>query len=513
MAARHVLYFTAENRTLYRAERQGLELVGKFSADEAGLEAFGAHLRGERSALLAVLADLAGEDFHEEQIPCVRGADRQALLARRLAQRYRDTRLAAALPLGVVQAAERRNERVLLASFTNTQQLAPWLDALEEAGARLAGVYSAPLLAPALAAALGARQERLLVVSANRAGVRQCYLERGRLRFARLEPTVDLAPGALADFVRSETQRLVQYLVTLRALPRDAGPVQVLVIAPSGGRSAFERALHSDTRLLFRTVDYSDALKALSLRRVPDGTAAEALYAHLAARKPPREQFARREERRRYLLWQMQRGIAAAGAAAFCACALVAGSRSLDAASIRGDAAEELAGAQAAAADYARITSTFPVTETSTENLKAAVVEFGRIAERSTPPERAFLHVSRVLQRYPQFELDALRWGVASAAEQRDAALKGLAPDAQADAMVLIELSGRVNATQRNDYRAITAHVQQFAAALVGEGYELVRTQLPFDVTPEGVLSGDIGGSADTGEAPRFTVVLARRLP
>ena len=55
--------------------------------------------------------------------------------------------------------------------------------------------------------------------------------------------------------------------------------------------------------------------------------------------------------------------------------------------------------------------------------------------------------------------------------------------------------------------------MQQFAAALVGEGYELVRTQLPFDVTPEGVLSGDIGGSADTGEAPRFTVVLARRLP
>ena len=443
----------------------------------------------------------------------MRGADRQALLARRLAQRYRDTRLAAALPLGVVQAAERRNERVLLASFTNTQQLAPWLDALEEAGARLAGVYSAPLLAPALAAALGARQERLLVVSANRAGVRQCYLERGRLRFARLEPTVDLAPGALADFVRSETQRLVQYLVTLRALPRDSGPVQVLVIAPSGGRSAFERALHSDTRLLFRTVDYSDALKALSLRRVPDGTAAEALYAHLAARKPPREQFATREERRRYLLWQWQRGIAAAGAAAFCACALLAGSRWLDAASIRGQAADELVRAQAAAADYARITSTFPVTETSTENLKAAVVEFRRIAERSAPPERAFVHVSRVLQRYPQFELDNLRWSIATPVEQREAGLKALAPDAQTEAMVLVELSGRVNAAQRNDYRAITAHVQQFAAALVGEGYELVRTQLPFDVTSEGVLSGDIGAGADAGEAPRFTVVLARRLP
>jgi hypothetical protein len=117
-----------------------------------------------------------------------------------------------------------------------------------------------------------------------------------------------------------------------------------------------------------------------------------------------------------------------------------------------------------------------------------------------------------VLQKYPQFELDNLRWSIASAAEQRDAALKGVALDAQPDALLLVELSGRVNATQRNDYRAITAQVQAFAAALVGEGYQLVRTQLPFDVTSEGVLSGDIG-AADTGEAPRFTVVLGRKLP
>jgi len=85
-------------------------------------------------------------------------------------------------------------------------------------------------------------------------------------------------------------------------------------------------------------------------------------------------------------------------------------------------------------------------------------------------------------------------------------------PAAQGDTAVFVEVSGRVNATQRNDYRGITAQVQRFAAALAGPGYGLVRTQLPFDVTSEGTLTGDIGG-ADTGEAPRFTVVLTRRLP
>jgi hypothetical protein len=78
---------------------------------------------------------------------------------------------------------------------------------------------------------------------------------------------------------------------------------------------------------------------------------------------------------------------------------------------------------------------------------------------------------------------------------------------------VRLEISGRVNATQRDDYRGITAQVQRFAGTLAASGYELVRTTLPFDITPEGTLTGDIGGTSDTGEAPRFTVVLLRRLP
>jgi hypothetical protein len=77
----------------------------------------------------------------------------------------------------------------------------------------------------------------------------------------------------------------------------------------------------------------------------------------------------------------------------------------------------------------------------------------------------------------------------------------------------MIELSGRVHATQRSDYRGITAQVQRFAAGLGKDGYELVRTQLPFDITSEGTLTGDIGGGRDSNEAPRFTVTVMRRLP
>jgi len=513
MTTRRLLYFTAEDHYLYAASGSSLELEARFSGDDLGVSEFREYLRGRRGALFSVVVDLAGEDFHEDQIPFLRGGDRDAVVQRRLAQRYRDTRLAAALSLGHVATAERRNERLLLASFTNTQQVVPWLDALEESDARLAGVYSVPLLAPALAARLGVKGGRCFLVSANRAGLRQCFVENGKLRFARLERTVEMVPQALAMFVRSETLRLAQYLVTLRALPREGAPIQVLVVAPRGQKAVFEQALSSDARLVFHTIDAQEAAGKAGLRRVPDGTAAEALYLHMAAKKPPREQFAGREDRRRYLVWQLQRGILAAGALGFAACALYAGAEATEGARVREQAGAAARQSRAAAEQYQRITAAFPVTQTSTENLKVAVVEFRRIAQRSAMPESAFMHVSRVLEKFPQFEIDSLVWSVGPPGEQRDAPAAGAKPDAGGDTAVRLEIAGRVNATQRNDYRGITAQVQQFAAALGMSGYELVRTQLPFDITSEGTLTGDIGGTRDSGEAPRFTVVLLRRLP
>jgi hypothetical protein len=509
MAARYLLYFTAEDHYLYRAARGELALEAKFSGDDLGVGAFREHLRHRSGALFSVMVDLAGEDFHEEQIPLLRGGDREAVVQRRLAQRYRDTRLVAALSLGTVLAGERKNERLLLASFTNTQSLAPWLDALEESGARLAGVFSVPLLAPALAARLGVRSGRAFIVTATRAGLRQSYVEDGRLRFARLERMVEMTPQALAMFVRSETLRLAQYLATLRVLPREGGPVQALVVAPPGQRIVFENVLQSDARLVFRTLDSAEAERAAGLRSAPQDAGAEALYLHLAAKRPPREQFASSTERRRYIVWQLQRAVIAAGAIGFAACTLFAGAKWLDVIQARANAEAQAQEARRSAEAYERITAGFPVTQTSTDNLKVTVVEFTRIAQRSAPPERIFQHVSRVLEEFPQFEIDSLSW---STARRDPRPGGGQKPEAPGEAGETVEISGRVNATQRSDYRGITAQVQRFASALGSSGYELVRTQLPFDITSEGTLTGDIGGS-ESNEAPRFTVVLARRAP
>jgi hypothetical protein len=509
---KRLAYFTADDHSVYTWSDGRLELEAKFPGDDLGVTAFREYLTGHRGALFYVVADLAGEDFHEELIPYLRGGDRELVVQRRLAQRYRDTRLAAALSLGHV-SGERRNERLLLTSFTNTQRLTPWLDALADSEAKLAGMYSVPLLAPALAARLGARGGRCFVVTANGSGLRQCYVDDGRLRFARLERTVEMPPDAFAAFVRSETGRLAQYLSTLRVLPREGPPVQVIVVAPPGQRAAFERALVSDARLSFHTLDQSEAAQRVKVRSAPPEMGAEQLYLNLAVRRPPREQFARREDRRSYYLWQLQRGLVAAGVLGLAVCALYAGGIWLDVVGMRGDSQRLQAETGTTQREYQRITSAFPVTQTTTENLRATVVEFTNIAKRSASPETALIYLSRVLDDFPQIELDSLQWRLERAGDRTAGGSTKPAAASNAPGTVLLEISGRVGAMKRSDYRAITAEVQRFADSLRADpNYQVQRLQLPFDVTSEGTLSGDIGTGSDSGEAPRFTIVLARKV-
>jgi hypothetical protein len=515
VSAKHLLYFTATDHCVYRWSRRALALEARFTADEAGAIGFREYLRGKKRALFYLVADLAGEDFHEDQIPYLRGGDRQAVIDRRLAQRYRDTRLAAALSLGYV-TGERRNERLLLASFTNTQQFTPWLDALTESGTKLAGVFSVPLAAPALAARLGARGGRCFVISANRAGLRQCFIEDGKLRFARLERIADMAPADLAAFVRSETIRLAQYLTTLRALPREGPPVQVMVVAPAGQKAAFERVLASDARFVFHTFDLEEAARAAKAGQAPADALAERLYLQLMVRQTPKEQFARREDRRGYVLWQLQRGIAFAGAAGLAACALYAGAQWTDVISARSRAVSEQREADLAAERYRRITATFPVTQTTTDNLKATVVEFRKIADGTAWPESAFVHLSKALDEFPQIELESLVWRVGPPGSRNQGGSRsgaanssGLLAGKESEEL---EIGGRVATTQVSDYRAITAEVQRFAQALSsGSPYQVANMQLPFDITSQGILTGDIGSTA-RNEAPRFTIVLSRPL-
>ena len=520
MPAKLLCYFTSQNLTVYRSSRGQLAREGTFGVNEKGAGEFSRYVKDNLDSLYFILADVVEEDFFQENLPHVRGSDRRALLARRLAQRYRDVSLAVPISLGSETHAGRREERVLYTSFTNTQQFQPCLDVLRASKVRVVGVFSLALVAAALGKRLGFKASHYVIVSLGQAGLRQTYIENGRIRFSRIVRVNFADPHSTAQDCAAESLRTHQYLVNSRILPRDGPPLDVLVLAPGRHRELYGAACVDSPRLHFHVQAIDKVERRIGLKSLPEDMLAEALFLHVLAESQPREQFADDSLRHFYHLWRGRIGLVTAGAAAMGLCVLLAASKLLDTYHLRQESASDRVQEARAAEEYARLQARFPKTPTSTENLRALVKNYRTLLKQSASPVSMLVEISQAVTSLPQIEIDRIDWEVGgSKAQAASEASKAPAPrpaaanpDPGAPAPVqTAEISGRLVVPQASDYRAVTVLVQRFTDALRARpGTEVTRTQLPFDINAEKSISGDIG-AARREEVPQFSVVLARR--
>jgi len=521
MPAKRLLYITAARATAYLWSSRKLSLDASFPASEEGVAAFANYLATAPSSLFYVLADVVEEDFHQENIPFLRGGDRRALLERKLAQRYRDTSLSVALSLGV-ERGQRRDERIVFSSFTNTQQLHPWLMALRDSDAPVVGVYSAALVAPQLAAQLGYKKAPCLMVALSQAGLRQSYIDAGQIRFSRLgplEPAEVASPERVADAFDRETTRVYQYLTAMRVLQREGGPVDTLLIAPPGQAAAVREAAGNVAQLRVQVLDLDDVRRRIGLRSAPAGAGAEALYLHLLAAHPPAHQYAKENLRGAYRLHQWRGGLVAGGAAVLAVCLLFAGSQAWEIFRLHEAADQDRQQVALAQASYGRVTAQFPEMPTNTDNLRTSMQQYRVIAAQTRSPRELLLEISQVLSESPRIDLEQLRWefdakvteppkeGASEAPRTARAGADGASARYEA-----VEIAARVRETSASDYRGIQLLVNQFVGELRKRpGVEVLGVKMPFEANSRTQLSGDIG-TQRTGDVPRFTVTVGRRI-
>lgn len=520
MADKRLIYFTTQRVTAYLWKGGHLEAERIFAANDEGVAAFGLYVAEYPKSLFYLLADLVEEDFTQESIPAVGGKDRETVIKRKIAQRYRDTSLATALSLGVSKVGGRREESLLFASFSNTQPFQPWLSVLRSHEARLVGVYSTPLVAPLLAKRIGFKGPNFLMVSLSAAGLRQTYVEGGQLRLSRLGHADQSDPRALAQLCAQESSRLQQYMVNLRIIARDAGILDVIVLSPAGQKAHFEAACRSTAALQFHIHSLDEVSKPAGLKTQPENSGSEALFLHTLAAGQPSGQFASDELRRYYNVWRARLAVMGAGIAICAFCLLLAALKLGETFLENREADAERQKEALAVSQYASIQATFPKTPTDSAKLGLIVKNYQSLLTQAATPEQILVDISRALADLPQIELENIEWDATGSgpASQRDQASKpppGGAPAGAAPATAgpkqSAALSGRINLPQSNDYRAITEIVDQFVAALRKQpGIEVISRRLPFDITAEKSLAGDIG-TQRAAEIPRFTVVIVRR--
>jgi len=513
---KRLLYLTSRELVAFRWNRGELQEEARFTPGDEGAAAFSEYASRAQDSLFYILADLVEEDFFQENIPYLRGTDRRALLARKLAQRYRDTSLAMTLSLGTETAA-RREERILYASFTNTQQFQPWLGLLRSIQARVAGVYSIPQVTPLLGKRIGVRSRRYMMVSLQQAGLRQTYVENGKIRFSRLGKVDAGDPAVLAQACAAESARFYQYLQNSRILSRENVPLEVIVLAPRETRALYEAACPSNAQLRFCIVDLEAARRGAGLKSAPRGTLAESLYLQVTARARFVAQFADDALRRFYDLWRTQVGLVATGVSLFALALLLSAAKLIQAEHVAVAARAERVEEGAASEQYARMQASFPKTPVSSEVLKVTVRNFQVLMRQEARVSDLLVEVSHALAASPQIDVERIDWEIAPLKRPggRDAA-KAQAQPVQTDAseprVQLVEISGRLLVQQASDYRNISTVVNQFVEALRSRpGVEIVSTKLPFDLAAEKSISGDIGAGRGI-DIPRFSVVISRRL-
>lgn len=521
MADKRLLYLTAQRLYAYSWKAGTLASDGTFDSGEEGHANFGLYLERSAGSLFYVVADLIEEDFFQENIPFVRGKDRRTLLARKIAQRYRDTSLALAMSLGT-QSEGRREERMLFSSFTNTQQFQPWITALRTNEARLVGVYSLALISPIIAKKLKLAQQRFVLVSVQEGGMRQSYVEDGRIRFSRLGRADLSDPRATALACAAESDRILQYLINLRILPRESGPLDVIALAPAAQREVYQSAWGDNPRLNLTLLDIETASNTVGLRSAPSEMLAERLFLHVLAVTQPAEQFASDSLRRYYNLWRSKFALLAAGTAVCGFCLILAGLRGIEVGYIRGDTDKYTQQEGAVSREYDILQARFPKTPLPRDRLKAAVEAASGILQQSRSPEKLFADISAALANVPQVELDGLDWFLTDDPRPRiavDAAKSGQtpAPSAPSEASTagekifeVVDISARINGIKSSDYRAINVMVDQFAAALRQRpGLQVVSKRTPFDVLVEKTVAGEVG-EEENAEVPRFSIRVSR---
>ncbi|RLJ63748.1 hypothetical protein [Sulfurisoma sediminicola] len=518
MAARRLLFLDATSLTAYRWASGHLSPEAEFAPNAGGFEAFGEYVAKARRSLFYLLVDFAEEGFQVEEVPYVQGKDRTALIQRKLSQYFYGTPYAAAVSLGRRKDG-RRDERMLFTALTRPPQIEPWLTVLRQAEGRLAGLFSVPMVLAGMPLLLGAPAQRYMVLSTTRAGVRQTLIDNGRVTFSRLTPLVTGTTEEMALTCAAEAERMYQYVTGQRLIGRADQMTTHVLVHPAQAAVFRENCIDTDT-IHFQFIDLLDASSRLGLKTPPQSALAEALFLHVLAHKPPREQFAPAEDRHFFRLAQIRFGLRATGATIFTACLLFAGRHAIEYQAIGARNAETAAMTAVERGRYDAILQALPKIPLSNDALRALTGRYERILRQAHGPEPMYVAISQALQESPRVELTRLDWALGGRAGA--ATLQGTAPVAPgsgtvpsptspADLFESVELHAQLPLALATDPRAQRAAVDVFVEHLRARnlGVQVLKHSFEADSAKSIKSSGD--GMAQV-QAPQFSLRIGRRI-
>lgn len=306
--SRLFLYLTNARLVAMAAQGRRIAARREFAVSGAGLAEFEHYLSAVGRIPAHLFTDLADEDFRLDTVPHVNPRDRAAVLARKLAQIFRNTPYRYAQLQGR-EVEGRRDDRVIYTAVTNPEVLRPWIEVIDRLRFPLEGIYSTAVFSAAVLEELDLEMPHtLLVTFTPGAAMRQTYFKNNEIKFSRLTP-VDLEEGqTLGTFVAEETMRTWQYLDSLRHFgPEDR--LEVCFLVHASDRATVEPELREFAQMQYRVIDMEQAAMKLGLKPAPLDSTAEEVMVHCFLLRPAGNHFAPAELRRHAVVRRARIGL------------------------------------------------------------------------------------------------------------------------------------------------------------------------------------------------------------
>jgi hypothetical protein len=516
MPDRRALFFDGKTVAAFHWHSGQVRAEGKFRPDAMGLGIFEAYLASYRKSLFYLLADVAEEGFQLENIPYIQGADRAALIKRRLGQYYYGTPLSVGISLGREKTG-RRDEQILFAALTRPDEFKPWLDSLRKVEVPLAGLFSVPLVLAENALPFVGQREHCLLLTLTSGGLRQTYFERGKMHFSRLSPLNSRSTDDIIATCNVEAAKTYQYLVGQRQIKRGTR-LSALIAAHADQADALRAGCHSVADIQFEILDLNVIAKTSRLVSTLTDSAADPLLIHQLLSKPPKHQFASSPERRLFRLWQLRFGLNSAAWAILFSALLLGGRFAAQIYEITQNNTELEAQATSDNQRYQRLLDSLPKTALTPDNLRTAIAGFDQLEKRGPGFEYMLDHLGSTLNEMPSVELQHLKWMLAPNFDAKVGA-GGTAPApntvangaAQPAAWFILDVEGRFPSAMASDHRAMVELLDRLAAKLQRGDVKAVLTKRPVDVeSAKSFKSSESPSTGDQSTAPQFALRLGK---
>jgi hypothetical protein len=415
----------------------------------------------------------------------------------------------------------RRDEKILFAALTRIETFTPWLEALREAEANLAGVFSVPLVLAGCGSTLIGDVGPVLFISLSRGGVRHSFFDQGKLHFSRLSQLATRSLDEVGRVCATDSAKIFQYLVAQRQIPRGAA-LRTVILAHPGQTQALQDYCQNTTDLKFEFVDLAATARQLQLKDIPTDSNADNLFLHCLATKTPAQQFAAADQTRFHKLWQIRSALTSAGWIVLAGCLLFAGKTGLTIHDLR----EQIDATRAIAATdtqrYQSILEGLPQVNLTPDNLRALTGRVEALQKRIPAMEPLLEHLGTAMNESPRIELVRLTWkmadyldpaGKAQPDARRNAGTVPAAAPATVAGWVILELEAQLPLVLVSDRRAQLDLIDSFAARLRNPQTEVKVLSRPFDIESDKPLrSTSDTYQAQAADIPKFSVRIARPL-